>query len=137
MAGSKPRYTAAQVCAALTASKGLVYLAAKRLKCDPDTVNNYCKRYPSVQAARDAQRGEMVDLAEQKLFESIKKGEAWGISLCLKTLGRDRGYVERQEFGGDPAAPIVMKVVYENAPYDASIDVTPQHALQDGHGPAQ
>jgi hypothetical protein len=93
----KQRYTAEEVARALTSTKGLVYLAAKRLKCDPLTVNNYCKRYPSVRAARDAQRGEMVDLAEMKLYESIKHGEAWGIAFCLKTLGKDRGYVEQQK----------------------------------------
>lgn len=114
MAG-KQRFTAAQVAAALTTCKGLVYLTAKRLKCSPDTVTNYCNRYPSVQAIRDAQRGQMVDLAEQKLWESIQQGEAWGITLCLKTLGKDRGYVERQELSGQDGQGIVLRVVYENA----------------------
>jgi hypothetical protein len=100
------RYTAAQVIAALVSTNGLTFLAAKRLKCDPETIRNYCKRYPSVQAARDAQRGQMIDLAEQKLLESIQRGEAWGISLCLKTLGRDRGYVERQEHTGADGVPL-------------------------------
>lgn len=113
---SRQRYTAAQVAQALTTSKGLVYLAAKRLKCDAETVYNYCKRYPSVQAAREAQRGQMVDIAEQKLWESIQNGEAWGITLCLKTLGKDRGYVERQELGGEGGGAMILRVVYENAP---------------------
>jgi len=103
----KQRYTAEEVARALISTKGLVYLAAKRLKCDPLTVNNYCKRYPSVQAAKEAQRGEMVDLAEMKLYESIKKGEPWGITLCLKTLGKDRGYVEQQKLAlTDPSGEL-------------------------------
>jgi hypothetical protein len=114
------RYTIEQVTKALVQSKGLVYLAAKRLRCEPETIRNYCKRYPAVQATREALRGEMVDLAEQKLWESIQRGEAWGITLCLKTLGRDRGYVERQEHSGSQDAPMLLKVVYEDA-----IDVTP------------
>ncbi len=114
------RFTPAEIVAALTACKGLVYLTAKRLKCAPETISNYCKRYPSVQAAKDAQRGQMVDLAEQKLWESIQHGEAWGITLCLKTLGKDRGYVERQELSGQDGTPLTLKVVYEDA-----IDVTP------------
>ena len=118
---AKQRYTAAQVAAALTTTKGLVYLAAKRLKCEPETVQNYCKRYPSVQAVKEAQRGELIDLAEHKLRESIQKGEAWGITLCLKTIGKDRGYVERQELSGQDGAPLTLKVVYEDA-----IDVTPE-----------
>jgi hypothetical protein len=110
MAG-RQRYTAAEVAAALVSTKGLLYLAAKRLKCDPETIKNYCKRYPSVQAVREAQRGQMVDFAEQKLFDSIKNGEAWGITLCLKTLGKDRGYVERQEHTGSEGAPLWEPVV--------------------------
>jgi hypothetical protein len=102
----KPRFTASQVIAALQATHGMVYLAAKRLKCDPDTVLNYCKRYPSVEAVKQSQRGQMIDLAEQKLWESIQKGEAWGITLCLKTIGKDRGYVERQEVTGNDGAPL-------------------------------
>ena len=118
---AKQRFTAAQVAAALVSTKGLVYLAAKRLRCEPETVQNYCKRYPSVQAVKEAQRGELVDLAEQKLRESIQNGEAWGITLCLKTIGKDRGYVERQELTGENNGPLTLRVVYEDA-----IDVTPE-----------
>jgi hypothetical protein len=93
----KQRFTPAQVIAALKKSKGMVYLAAKRLECDPDTILNYCRRYPSVERAKQSQRGEMVDLAETRLFQSIQKGEAWGIAFALKTIGKDRGYVEQQK----------------------------------------
>jgi hypothetical protein len=111
----KPRFTVAQVAAALVKSHGLVYLTAKRLRCDAETIRNYCKRHPSLQATKEALRGEMVDLAEQKLLESIQQGEAWGITLCLKTLGKDRGYVEQQkvaftdpsgEYGWEPTVGI-------------------------------
>jgi hypothetical protein len=93
----KPRFTAKQVADALIETKGMVFIAAQRLGCHPETVRLYCKRYPSVQAARDTQRGIMVDTAELKLWQSIQNGEAWGITLCLKTLGKDRGYVEQQK----------------------------------------
>jgi len=96
----KPRYRVSQVIAALRATKGMVYLTAKKLGCDPETVENYCKRHPSVQAAKEALRGEMVDMAEVKLWQSIQNGETWGIAFCLRTLGRHRGYVERQELTG-------------------------------------
>ena len=112
---AKPfRYTAAQVITALEETKGMVYLAAKRLGCDPETIQNYCKRHPSVQAAKEAQRGEMIDTAELKLWQSIQKGEAWGIAFCLKTLGKDRGFVERQEVTGKDGAEQVIRVVYED-----------------------
>ena len=101
-------YTAQQMIAALTQTKGMAFMAAKVLGCSHDTVLNYCKRYPSVQAAKDSMRGEMVDLAELKLYQSIQNGEAWGISLCLKTLGKDRGYVERSEVTGKDGEAMTM-----------------------------
>ena len=100
----KHRYTAKQVADALTETKGMMFIAAQRLGCTQETMRNYCKRYPSVQAAKDAQRGLMVDTAELKLWQSIQNGEAWGITLCLKTMGKDRGYVERQELTGEDGA---------------------------------
>jgi hypothetical protein len=113
---NKHRYTAAQVEQALIETKGMMFIAAQRLGCDPETIRNYCRRYPSVQAAKDAQRGAMIDLAELKLWQAIQEGEAWGITLCLKTLGKDRGYVERQELTGQDGQGMVLRVVYENAP---------------------
>jgi hypothetical protein len=94
---NKQRYTAKQVANALIETKGMLFIAAERLGCDPETIRNYCRRYPSVQAARDAQRGIMVDTAELKLWQSIQNGEAWGIAFALKHLGKDRGYVEQQK----------------------------------------
>ena len=92
---NKNRYTAQQVADALTETKGMMFIAAQRLGCSQETIRTYCNRYPSVQAAKDAQRGIMIDTAELKLWQSIQNGEAWGITLCLKTIGKDRGYVER------------------------------------------
>jgi hypothetical protein len=119
----KQQYTVAQVIAALRKNKGMVFVTAKQLKCTPETIQNYCKRYPTVQAAKDAERGEMVDTAELKLWQSIQNGEAWGITLALKTIGKDRGYVERTEQTGKDGAPLneVVKVVMskqEDTPSD-------------------
>jgi hypothetical protein len=114
------RYTAKQVADALIETKGMLFVAAQRLGCDPETIRNYCRRYPSVQAVRDALRGQMVDLAELKLWQSIQNGEAWGITLCLKTLGKDRGYVEQQKLaltdpsGEQPYAPKVTMTITED-----------------------
>ena len=79
---------------ALKATRGLTYLAAERLHCDPDTVINYYKRYPTVEQAKHDARGALLDMAEAKLFLAVQRGEAWAITFCLKTIGRSRGYGE-------------------------------------------
>ena len=92
---SKNRYTTQQVIEALHATRGLVYLAAQRLGCDPDTIMNYCKRYPTVEQAKHDARGALLDMAEAKLFLAVQSGKSWAITFALKTLGRSAGYVER------------------------------------------
>jgi hypothetical protein len=92
---SRHRYTAQQVIDALRANRGLVSLAAQKLQCDVDTVQNYCKRFPTVEAAKQESRVSLLDLAESRLWEAIDRGEAWAVAFCLKTIGRSRGYGER------------------------------------------
>ena len=96
MAG-KPKFTAEQVVEALDLSRGLVFLAAQALGCHPQTVRNYARRYARVREALEENRGRLVDLAEQKLAEAVEAGKHWAVVLTLKTLGKDRGYVERVE----------------------------------------
>jgi hypothetical protein len=90
----KQRYTAAEVSAALRESKGMVSIAAQRLGCDQDTILNYCKRYPTVEAVKREARNEVLDEAELRLWKAIRRDEAWAIAFCLKTIGRSRGYGE-------------------------------------------
>src|SRR5262245_11697272 len=91
----KPRYTAQQMIHALHETRGLVYLAAQRLQCDPDTVMKYCKRFPTVEQAKQDARGKLLDMAEVKLWTAVQAGEHWAVTFALKTLGRSRGYVEK------------------------------------------
>jgi hypothetical protein len=91
----KHRYTAQQVIDALRTSRGLISMAAQKLQCDVDTVSNYCKKFPTVEAAKQESRVTLLDLAESRLWEAIDRGDGWAIAFCLKTLGRSRGYGER------------------------------------------
>lgn len=93
----KPRYTAQDVIEALRETEGMIYLAAKQLGCSHTTVYNYIKKHPTVKTEFEYQRGELLDLAEQKLKEAIRKGSPWALQFALRLLGKDRGYSERQE----------------------------------------
>ena len=126
-----PRYSAEQVIDALAEPVALVFLAAKRLGCTPETIGNYCRRYPSVQGGQRGPPGEM-DTAELKLWESILKGESWGVTLCLKTLGKDRGYVERTEHTGEDGREFVIRVVYEAPPSSTNSHPSSEQSSVDG-----
>jgi hypothetical protein len=97
-------YSDEEMVAALEEKHGLVFLAAKSLGCSPDTIRHRAKQSPAVAGCILAQRGRVIDTAEERLFEAVDKGQPWAVGLMLKTLGRDRGYVERSEhrLGGEP-----------------------------------
>jgi len=108
----KPRkgqkYTAGIMIAAIHEARGMVYVAARKLGCSPRTVYNYAKNYKSVQAAIDDERGVMIDNAELVLWDAIQARKPWAVSLTLKTIGKHRGYVERQEVTGADGGPVVV-----------------------------
>jgi hypothetical protein len=96
MAG-KPKFTVEQVAKALNDCKGMVYLAAKQLKCHHQTVFNYLKRHASLRDVVESNRGEMVDFAELVLWKALQNGEQWAVVFTLTRLGKDRGYNEKIE----------------------------------------
>ena len=96
----KQHFTAAQVAAAVRQARGIKAAAARTLGCEWGTVDNYCKRYPSVQAAIDQQREILVDIAESHFVRWVDAGQERAVYWALSTLGKDRGYVTRQEQTG-------------------------------------
>jgi hypothetical protein len=90
-------YSDAKIIAALKATNGGAYLAASRLGCEPSTIYRRADKNPKVQAVMDTMRGELVDLAEAALKKAVAEREGWAVCFTLKTQGKQRGYVERQE----------------------------------------
>jgi hypothetical protein len=103
-------YNQRQVIEAIKDSKGMVYVAAKAIGCNPVTIYNLAKKIPAIQEAIDIARGEMTDKAESKLFEAVDRGESWAVCFYLKTQGKNRGYIERQELSGPDGNQLVITV---------------------------
>lgn len=110
-ASKKPRtkYKPEVIVEALNQSNGLISLAARRIGCDRMTIYNYRDRFPEVAQAITDQREQMTDVAELSLFNQVKNGEAWAVCFYLKTQGKNRGYVERQEFTGKDGKAISLE----------------------------
>jgi hypothetical protein len=90
-----------ELAAALRAEHGLVAQAATRLGMTREGLYKRIKRSPGLQAALAEARAAMTDVAESALFAAIRDREAWAVCFYLKTQGRDRGYIERQEVQHD------------------------------------
>ncbi len=107
--GRRERFTAQQVVDALTQAKGMVTVAARLLGCKADTIHAYVLRYPQVAEAKHQQREAMLDVAELALLKAIQAGEGWAVCFTLKTIGKARGYVERQEITGADGGAIAVE----------------------------
>ena len=105
---SNPKYTTEQIIDALRAKKGLIYLAAGLLGCAPSTIYRKADHVKAVEDAIKDARGILVDHAEEKLSAAVDAGEPWAVSMVLKTLGKDRGYTERQEVTGKDGGAIAV-----------------------------
>ena len=117
-----------KIIAALRETSGLVSLAAKRVPCSITTINARRKSIRAVQQVIDECRGELVDLGELALRKAVLNGEPWAVGLVLKTLGKERGYVERQEITGKEGGPVRLV-------WDDNTDVTPfASGAEDGMG---
>lgn len=103
------KYTNAQILEAVKSVNGMIYLAARSIGCNPQTIYNRMKQTAAIRDAVESARGEIVDIAEQKLRMAIQNGEPWAVAMTLKTLGKSRGYVERQEVTGADGGAIVVE----------------------------
>ena len=113
------RYPTKLIVDALLANQGLIAAAARQLGCSPETIRSRARRSSLVQQAIHDGRERLLDMTEEKLVAAIADREAWAIALVLKTLGKDRGYVERQEtVNKSETLEIVTRVVRRNAAGD-------------------
>ena len=90
-------HTLAEIKEALVTYHGGVYLVAESLGIWPQAIYARIKKSPEFQQLLDLYDGRRTDVAELKLEQAIGNGEPWAVQFQLKTKGRSRGYVERQE----------------------------------------
>jgi len=91
------KFTAEQVIEAIYKANGIMATTAKILGCSRQTVYNYIQRYKTVANAYNDASEIVLDFAENELLKQIQAGNITAIIYFLKTKGKHRGYVERQE----------------------------------------
>jgi len=95
--GKKREQTAARIIKALKETNGLLTMAAAKSGIGYRTVCRYVAEFPSVKEAAQDAKEAMLDFTECKLFRKIKSGDNTCIIFYLKTQGKARGYIEKQE----------------------------------------
>jgi hypothetical protein len=119
--GAPEKYTVKQIEIELKRTYGAITLAAENLDCAYNTIRRYVDKSPRLQKLIEHYRERRVDKAELKLEQAIANGEPWAIALTLKTLGKKRGFVERQEVTGKDGDDLFKGITYikENRDGDA------------------
>jgi hypothetical protein len=101
---STPKKTA--MLEALERSLGIVSTAAKAANIDRQTHYNWLKDDPEYKAAVEAIQESVIDFAESHLYKLIKEGNPAANIFYLKTKGKNRGYIERQEIEVSEKKPL-------------------------------
>ena len=78
-------------------SRGNLSHAARQLGVARSALQAFVNRHPELRQAVIDQREAIVDSAENALAAAVLEKEGWAVCFTLKCLGKDRGYVERQE----------------------------------------
>ena len=105
--GRKPVFTDKKIIDALKKAGGFYSKAASLLGCSRQTILDARKRSPELERTLKDIRESYVDMAEISLINLVREGELGAICFFLKTQGRSRGYVERQELTGKDGESLV------------------------------
>jgi hypothetical protein len=95
---------------ALEKSLGVVTTACKTVGISRQTHYEWYREDEAYKAAVDSIADIALDFAESQLHKQIQNGEVSSTIFYLKTKGKKRGYVERQELTGEDGTPIVIGI---------------------------
>tara|TARA_R110001583_G_scaffold103537_1_gene250795 strand:- start:14579 stop:14980 length:402 start_codon:yes stop_codon:yes gene_type:complete len=98
--------TKEQLLKQLEQNMGNVTLACHFGKCSRSTFYRYYKSDEAFAKQVDDITEIAIDICESELWKQIKDGNVPCILFYLKTKGKKRGYVERQELTGMDGKPI-------------------------------
>ena len=82
---------------ALERSLGIVSTAAKMVSIDRSTHYAWMKADADYKKAVESIADSVLDFAESHLYKLVKEGNPAATIFFLKTKGKKRGYIERQE----------------------------------------
>jgi hypothetical protein len=94
---SARRLTDTSIETALIAARGNVSYAASSLGVSRNAIYAHIQKNPQLAQVLTDAREAIVDAAENALMAAVVAKQGWAVCFTLKTIGRDRGYVERVE----------------------------------------
>jgi len=96
---------------ALEKAFGNKTVAAKSLQTSRNSLDVWLSHYGVSQSEIERCRDLALDIAEYKLLQAINEGRTAELIFFLKTQGKSRGYIERQEVSGPDGGPLQIEGV--------------------------
>jgi len=99
---------------AIKKNKGNLKTAAEVLGCTRQALHLRVKKSKKLQQVIHDERQGVIDVAESALYNRVLDGDMRAIEFTLRTIGKDRGYVEKrqEEITGKDGGPIESVVIY-------------------------
>tara|TARA_R100000935_G_scaffold28627_2_gene48988 strand:- start:416 stop:772 length:357 start_codon:yes stop_codon:yes gene_type:complete len=94
----------------LEKSLGVVTTACKNSSCSRETFYKYCKDDEVFKDKVKDIENIALDFAESQLHKQIQDGNTSATIFYLKTKGKTRGYIERQEITGADGMPTNFQI---------------------------
>ena len=101
----RKKLSVAGVAAQVAKYKGNLAAVARAFGVARQNVHEFVRRHPELLGAVKDAKEAALDDAESALQKAVGRGEAWAVCFFLKTQGKARGYVERQEIAATVKAP--------------------------------
>lgn len=95
--GRKKLFTDIDLTAAIVATRANFHLCATKLNVDRSAIIQRVAKSEAIKSLVEDIREGSLDIAETKLDQLIMEGNLGAICFKLKTQGRKRNYIERQE----------------------------------------
>ena len=96
--------------------KGNVAAIARKFGVSRNTIWKRVQESPNLRAAFEDARETMLDNAESKLYQKVLDGDTVSLIFFLKTQGRSRGYIEKQEVEHGGAIEFVVTYADKHNP---------------------
>jgi hypothetical protein len=93
----------------LTDSNGNISHVARLLGVSRKAIHAHINANPELQQILDDSRQTMLDEAENALLAAVRDRQGWAVCFTLKTIGQDRGYIERADQSHSGSVEVVIR----------------------------
>jgi hypothetical protein len=139
MAEAQLKFRDAQLHEALLETRGNLSAAARYLAekwdtpCTREYVRKRVKATPELLALVERMREEHIDQAEDNIFNAVHNGDYNASVLVVRTLGKERGWVPKEERQTDIDASSLVDAIQKgrDRAREAPPSDTPSTALED------